>query len=497
MSVRCILSIDQGTTSTRAFLFSDTGQILAKEQFELTQFYPADGYVEHDANEILEKTLLACRSVLAEAETKGYEVLGVGITNQRETVVIWDRSSGKPIHRAIVWQDRRTHDTCAHLRKAGHETTVTATTGLLLDPYFSATKIAWILDNVTGARSAANAGKLAFGTTDSWLVWHLTGGAVHATDATNASRTALFDIHAQQWSAEMLQLFDVPAALLPEVRDSADDYGMTDKESIGRALPIAGIAGDQHAATFGQACFQPGMLKITYGTGAFMVLNTGDQAQASSHRLLTTVAWRIGGKPTYALEGVAFNAGTVVQWLRDKLAIIGDAHETEALCALRDSSRGVHFVPAFTGLGAPWWDPQARAQISGLTRDSDRADIVRAGLESVVYQTADLIAAMRSDTGLELAALRVDGGMVVNNWLCQTLADMLDSQVERPLINETTAQGAAMLAALQLGIYPSLDDLAAHWQCERQFIPQLEPELREQRLSAWAEAVARTRSEFH
>ena len=484
-----LLAIDQGTTSSRAIVFDAHGAVRATAQREFTQHYPAGGLVEHDPEEIWSVTLAVTREVLAAA---GGAVAAIGITNQRETTLVWDRASGAPIHRAIVWQDRRTAAQCRALRDAGHESAVSGKTGLLLDPYFSATKLAWILDHVDGARERAAGGGLAFGTIDTFLIWRLTGGRVHATDATNASRTLLFDIHTQQWDDELLRLFDVPRSVLPEVRDSAADFGTTAVDVLGHAIPVAGVAGDQQAATVGQACFEPGMMKTTYGTGCFAVMNTGAEAVRSRHRLLTTVAWRLDGRPTYALEGSIFVAGAVVQWLRDGLRVIGNAPETEALAGSLPDSGGVYLVPAFTGLGAPHWDPDARGAIFGLTRDTGPAHLARAALESVCFQTRDLIAAMEADRGVAIDRLRIDGGMVKNAWLLQTLADIVGVTVERPRIVETTALGAAYLAGLQSGVLRSVDDIGARWARDAEFTSRMPDGERERLVRGWESAVART-----
>ena len=484
-----LLAIDQGTTSSRAIVFDARGAIRAVAQREFTQHYPAGGWVEHDPEELWSATLAVTREALAAA---GGTVAAIGITNQRETTVVWDRASGAPIHRAIVWQDRRTAERCRALREAGHEPMVSGKTGLLLDPYFSATKLAWILDHVDGARERAAAGELAFGTIDTFLIWRLTGGAVHATDATNASRTLLFDIHAQAWDDALLRLFDVPREVLPEVRDSAADFGATLPGLLGHAVPIAGVAGDQHAATFGQACFEPGMVKSTCGTGCFVVMNTGAEAVRSRHRLLTTVAWRLGGDPVFALEGSIFVAGAAVQWLRDGLGVIETAAQTEALAAGLPDSGGVCLVPAFTGLGAPHWDPDARGAIFGLTRDTGPAHLARAALESVCLQTRDLMAAMEADRGAAVDRLRVDGGMAGNAWLLQALADIVGVAVERPRVIETTALGAAYLAGLQAGVFRSLDDVRERWARAAEFTPRMPEQERDRLVRAWESAVART-----
>ena len=488
--VDAVLAIDQGTTSTRAIVFDVDGRVLAKAQRELSQHFPADGWVEHDPEEIWTAALDVARRALAATEAR---VADIGITNQRETTILWDRATGSPIHNAIVWQDRRTAPLCRRLIDSGHEALVTARTGLLLDPYFSASKIAWLLDTVPGARERAERGELAFGTVDCFLLWRFTGGTVHATDATNAARTLLYDIHAQRWDPDLLDLFAVPAALLPAVKDNAADFGTTAPGLLPTRLPIGGMAGDQQAATVGQACFAPGMVKSTYGTGCFMLLNTGAAPVASRHRLLTTLAWRLEGRPTYALEGSIFVAGAAVQWLRDGLRLIESAGETEALAAGLGSTGGVYLVPAFTGLGAPWWDPDARGAILGLTRATGIAEIVRAALEAVCYQTADLLAAMEADSGAPIGALRVDGGMAANSWLMRFLADLLGVPVERPLVTETTALGAAFLAGLQVGLFDSLDTLAANWSPDARFDPTLAPERRAALMAGWRRALDRVR----
>ncbi len=488
-----LLSIDQGTTSSRAMLFNDEGHAVHTAQQEFTQYFPRDGWVEHDPEEIWGTTLKVVGEALERAREDRRSIAAIGITNQRETTVVWDRANGKPIYNAIVWQDRRTAKFCEGLRADGHEAMAAAKTGLLLDPYFSGTKVRWILDNVDGARRQAEAGELAFGTIDCFLIWRLTGGRVYATDATNASRTLLFNIHEQRWDDEMLALLHVPGSMLPDVRDCAADYGVTSKEVLGAEIPIAGVAGDQQSALVGQACFETGMIKSTYGTGCFMVLNTGEQALQSNNKLLTTVGYRLGGKTTYALEGSIFVAGAAVQWLRDGIAIIDSAQETEAMAAALDSNAGVYLVPAFTGLGAPHWDPEARGAIFGITRDTGPAQIVRATLESVCYQTYDLLEAKRRD-GIAPTRLRVDGGMVRNNWLCGFLADVLDIIVERPVETETTALGAAYLAGLQVGLFESLDEIAQKWRAEREFEPQMEVTQRGRLLADWHDAVIKVKT---
>ena len=484
-----ILAIDQGTTSTRAMVFERAGRALAAAQRELPQIYPADGWVEHDPEEIWRATLAVCHQALAQVP----DAAAIGIANQRETTLLWERKTGKPLHNAIVWQDRRGAALCRKLEKAGHGPLVERTTGLRLDPYFSASKIAWLLENLPGAKAMAADGELAFGTIDTFLLWRLTGGRVHATDATNASRTMLFDIHRQDWSEELLALFGVPRKLLPEVRDCAADYGMSEPALFGRAIPILGIAGDQQAAAIGQACFSPGMIKSTYGTGCFVLLNSGETAPQSKNRLVTTVASRLAGKTTYALEGSIFIAGAAVQWIRDGLGLVANAGETEAMAASLPGNAGVYLVPAFTGLGAPYWDPAARGAIFGLTRDVGRREIARAALEAVCYQTRDLMEAMAADDAPKPTALRVDGGMTRNDWLMQFLADMLDLPVERPVVTETTALGAAYLAGLKAGVWSSIDDIARQWRRERLFEPAMKAPERDRLYAGWQDAVGRVR----
>ena len=488
-----LLAIDQGTTSTRAIVFDRLGNKLGVSQSELPQSFPDSGWVEHDAARIWTDTLACAKGALAEAGLQAGDLAALGITNQRETTVIWDRRTGEPIHPAIVWQDRRTAAFCADNSAAFVEQKLNVSTGLLLDPYFSATKIAWMLDHVPGARTRAEAGELAFGTIDCWLLWKLTGGRVHATDATNASRTLLYNLRTADWDDALLAFFKVPRALLPVVRDTAFDYGQTDAELLGTAVTIGALVGDQQAATVGQACFQPGMIKSTYGTGCFVVLNTGDQAVQSGHRLLSTVGYRLDGDTTHALEGSIFVAGAAVQWLRDAVHLIGSAAETEALAKTIPDTQGVYLVPAFTGLGAPYWDPRARGAILGLTRDSGIAHIVRAALESVCYQTRDLLAAMAKDA-IAPTELRVDGGMAVNDWLMQFLADIVRVTVVRPQTVETTALGAALLAGLTTGVYESLDEIAALWRADARFEPQMDAARADALYAGWVEAVARTRS---
>jgi glycerol kinase len=496
---RTILAIDQGTTSTRAMVFDGAGIPLGRAQRELPQIFPGPGWVEHDPEEIWRATVEVCKGAVAAAGLGFADVEAIGIANQRETTVLWERATGKPVHNAIVWQDRRTADRCDALGRAGHGPMVQRKTGLLLDPYFSATKLAWLLDNVAGMRDRAARGELAFGTIDCFLLWRLTGGRVHATDATNAARTMLYDIHRQGWDEELVRLFAVPPSVLPVVHDCAADFGATEPGIFGRSIPITGIAGDQQAATIGQTCLKPGMMKSTYGTGCFALLNTGTIAVPSTNRLLTTIAYRLGGRTTYALEGSIFVAGATMQWLRDGLKLIQRAGDSEALArqsaGAGPDGAGVYLVPAFTGLGAPYWDAHARGAILGLTRDTGTADIVRAALEAVCYQTRDLMGAMTADGAAAPVALRVDGGMVANDWTMQFLADILGLPVERPAVTETTALGAAYLAGLHTGLYPSLDGLATLWRAERGFRPAMAEAERNARYRGWLAAVARVRTQ--
>ncbi|WP_336801167.1 glycerol kinase GlpK [Kaistia sp. MMO-174] len=488
-----ILAIDQGTTSTRAIVFDETYHVRGTGQQEFPQHFPRSGWVEHDPEDIWRTVQETMRFALANAGLALSDIAAIGITNQRETTILWDRASGRPIHNAIVWQDRRTAERCAAMKADGIEPALTAKTGLLLDPYFSGSKIGWILDQVPGARARAERGELAFGTVDTFLLWRLTGGRVHATDATNASRTLLFDIRSGEWDDELLALFGVPRAILPEVRDSAADFGVTDPAVVGAAVRIAGIAGDQHAATLGQACFRPGMLKSTYGTGCFALLNTGADLVQSKNRLLTTIAYRLDGKTTYALEGSIFVAGAAVQWLRDGLRMLERADQAGPMAAEADPHQNVYLVPAFTGLGAPWWDAEARGALFGLTRNTGPNEFVRAALESVCYQTRDLLDAMRRDwTRAGETVLRVDGGMVASDWTMQRLADILDAPVDRPVVLETTALGAAWLAGRQVGVWPAEDGFAASWRLNQQFLPHMAADLREAKLAGWRDAVRRT-----
>lgn len=487
----CILAIDQGTTSSRAIVFTAESKIIAVAQQEFAQHYPNDGWVEHDPEDIWNTTLSVCQQALEKATQQSAEVVAIGVTNQRETTLVWDRATGKPIYNAIVWQDRRTAKQCQKLEDAGYLSDIQKRTGLLLDPYFSASKVSWILDNVDGARDKANKGELAFGTVDSFLIWRLTGGKSHVTDITNACRTNLYNIHELQWDPSLLDIFNVPESVLPQVKECADDFGSTTPELFGHGIPILGVAGDQQAAAIGQCCFSEGSIKSTYGTGCFVLLNTGEKAFHSSNKLLTTVAYQINGETCYALEGSIFIAGAAVQWLRDGLAVIKDASETEPLANSLEIDHGVYLVPAFSGMGAPYWNPEARGAIYGLTRGTTNAHLARAALESVCYQTCDLLEAMEKD-GVSLNKLRVDGGMVGNNWVCQFLTDVLNVPVQRPKIMETTALGAAYLAGLKAGIYPSLSALASKNQIDRDFEPVLENTKREKLLSGWRKAIAST-----
>ncbi len=490
-----ILAIDQGTTSTRAIIFDADMKILDSAQQEFTQHFPNSGWVEHDPMDLWNTTLETCADVLRKVGITAADLTGIGITNQRETTVIWDRQTGKPVHNAIVWQDRRTADICNILKEDGHEDTVTETTGLLLDPYFSATKVKWILDHHEGLRARARLGQLAFGTVDSWIIWNLTGGKRHVTDATNAARTMLYNIHKGEWSERICELLDVPPAVLPEVLDCAADFGTTDASIFGAEVPILGVAGDQQAATLGNACFEAGMLKSTYGTGCFALLNTGDTAVRSENRMLTTIAYQLDGKPTYALEGAIFIAGAVVQWLRDGLGIIKDASETQALAESADRSQNVILVPAFTGLGAPYWSPDCRGAVYGLTRGTGPAEMARAALQSVGLQTRDLLEAMQADMGnTGKQVLRVDGGMTASNYAMQFLSDILGAPVDRPEVLESTALGVAWLAGMRAGVYPDQEGFAAKWALGHRFEPTMQEPFREDKYAAWQRAVQATLS---
>ncbi len=487
-----ILAIDQGTTSSRAIVFDKDLQVVRTAQQEFPQHFPASGWVEHAPDDLWQTTLATCRTAM---EGVGPEAItAIGITNQRETTLVWDRHTGTPVYNAIVWQDRRTADYCRSLREAGHAGTISDRTGLLADPYFSGTKLRWILENIEGARARAEKGDLLFGTVDSFLIWKLTGGQVHATDATNAARTLLYDIHKGRWSKTICDLLDIPMQMLPDVRDCAADFGKTQARFLAKEIPILGVAGDQQSATVGQACFSPGMMKSTYGTGCFALMNTGDTPVVSKNRLLTTIAYQLDGKPTYALEGSIFVAGAVVQWLRDGLGIIENAPETEGLAETADVSQEVVIVPAFTGLGAPYWNAECRGAVFGLTRGSGPAEFARAALESVGFQTLDLLAAMRDDWNDPdgQAVLRVDGGMSASDWTMQFLSDIINAPVDRPRVLETTALGAAWLAGMKAGLYPGPDDFAATWALDKQFNPSMDDHERQRKCSAWKCAVAAT-----
>ncbi len=489
MPAPTLLAIDQGTTSSRAILFSQDGDILALRQKELAQHYPHKGWVEQDPEDIWNDTLWACQAALDDAGEASDGLAAIGITNQRETTILWDRKTGRPVYNAIVWQDRRTADVCRALVKKGAEPLVREQTGLLIDPYFSATKIAWVLDNVEGVRKRAEAGDIAFGTVDCYLLWRLTGGKVHATDATNASRTMLFNVHTQDWDDRLLELLDIPRAILPEVLDNAADFGRSDPSVFGREITIGGMAGDQHAAVIGQACFTEGMVKSTYGTGCFALMNIGTDFMASQNRLVTTPAYRLNGEVTFAIEGSIFIAGAAIQWLRDGLKLFADAAESERIATSVADNNGVYFVPAFTGLGAPYWEPDAKALITGLSRESTAAHVTRAALEAQAYQTLDLMRAMEADTGENPAIIRADGGLVANGFMCQFLADMLDRPVEIPKVAETTALGAAYLAGLQAGVYKGLDDLSERWSTDRRYDPHGDPQTRNGLYEGWQRAI--------
>lgn len=483
-----ILSIDQGTTSSRAMVFDESFTIVASDQQEFAQHFPHDGWVEHDAEEIWRTVVDTCRTAISNLDCK---IAAIGITNQRETTIVWDRQTGKPVYNAIVWQDRRTADWCSSLKKQGLESTISSKTGLLLDPYFSASKIRWILENIDGARAKAENGDLAFGTVDTYLIWKLTQGHVHATDATNASRTSLYNIHNGNWDGELLDIFEIPESLLPTVKNCADDFGVADETILGESIAIAGVAGDQQAALVGQACFKPGMAKSTFGTGCFMVMNTGGIPMESSNKLLTTIGYQFNNSVSYALEGSIFNAGTTVQWLRDGLGIIENSSDVNDLINETESNHGVYLVPAFTGLGAPHWEPHARGLLYGLTRDSDRSQLVRAALESVCYQTLDLIDAMSSDSNINVEEIRVDGGMTVNPWFLQFLSDITRSRIRRPVVTETTALGAAYLAAIQVGTMESIDSIENRWQQDAEFQCEMDEVTRQRNIHGWKDALAR------
>lgn len=489
-----ILSIDQGTTSSRALLFDREGTPISVGQQEFTQHFPADGWVEHDANEIWETTISSCRTAMTEAGAEASDIICIGITNQRETTIVWDRKTGEPINNAIVWQDRRTSEYCDSLRTEDNAETIQNKTGLLLDPYFSATKLRWILENVPGARARAENGELAFGTVDSFLLWKLSNGQSHCTDATNASRTMLFNIVEQKWDSELLALFDIPESVLPEVKDCAADFGSSAAEHLGAAVPITGMIGDQQSAAFGQGCFANGSAKSTYGTGCFLLLNTGNKFVKSSNKLLSTVAYRLNNETSYAIEGSIFMAGATMQWIRDELKFIANAADSEQLARDTTDDLHVYLVPAFTGLGAPYWDPHARGSIFGMTRDTGIKEIVTAGLMSVCYQTKDLLEAIVAD-GASLSKLKVDGGMANNNYVTQKLADLLDCEVQRPIITETTALGAAYVAGLQAGIFSSIDEITQKWQLDKSFQPAKDQEWRDTQYAGWKTAIEKTRTQ--
>jgi len=490
-----VLSIDQGTTSSRGVIFDKNYEIVSIGQKEFTQFFPDSGWVEHDPEEIWMSTLESCHSAIKESKIDPSQIRAVGITNQRETTVVWDKVTGKPIYNAIVWQDRRTSDQCQNLKDLGHESLVNEKTGLLLDPYFCATKIAWILDNVSGARQKANEGQLLFGTIDCFLMWRLSNQQIHSTDATNACRTMLYNIHDGCWDEDLLKLFDIPSSMLPKVCDNAADFGKVDESIFGSEIPITASIGDQPSALVGQACFQPGMVKSTYGTGCFVLINTGYQPVKSNNKLLTTLAFQVNGKTCYALEGSIFVAGAAVQWLRDGLKFIESAQESESLAMQADDSQDVYLVPAFVGLGAPYWDPDCRGALFGMTRNTGPAEITKATLESVCYQTSDLLSAIAKDLGEgKLSAIRVDGGMAASNWTMQMLSDLVELPVDRPKNLETTALGAAYLAGMQIGFYPSMSDFSDSWQSDSQFNSKMTSDSRERKLAGWKDAVKRTLS---
>lgn len=488
-----IMALDQGTTSSRAIIFNEQLEIVSVAQQEFKQYFPQSGWVEHDPEDIWNSTFFTCQKALEDAGIQASDLTAIGITNQRETTIVWDKNTGEAIYKAIVWQDRRTSDYCNSLDEAGYGETITAKTGLLADSYFSGTKIRWILENVEGARQRAEKGELLFGTVDTFLLWRLTGGKVHATDATNASRTMVFNIHENCWDKDLMEMLELPESLFPEVKDSSDNFGFTDKELFGAEIVIGGIAGDQQAALVGQACFEPGMIKSTYGTGCFIVLNTGKKVVRSQNRLLTTIGYRIGGQTTYALEGSIFVAGAAVQWMRDAMGLIEEASETGKLARQADINQDVYLVPAFTGLGAPHWDAEARGAIFGITRGTGPAELSKAALESVCYQTRDLLEAMQRDWGdIGETVLRVDGGMVASNYTMQFLADILSAPVDRPEVLETTALGAAYLAGLYKGVFPPPEEFKEKWKKERRFDATLDEEIRKRKYAGWQDAVRRT-----
>ena len=489
--MKAILAIDQGTTSTRAIIFSTSGNKIFSSQLEFKQYFPKNGWVEHNPNEIWNTTLKVIKNVIKKCKKKKINIITIGITNQRETTVLWDKTSGKPVYNAIVWQDRRTENFCKKLKEKNKEASIRKKTGLFIDPYFSATKIKWIIDNVPKAKKLIKQKKLLFGTIDTFLIWKLTSGKVHATDATNASRTLLFNINSNKWDNEILNLFKVPKNILPEVKNSADNFGITNKSITGTPIPINGVVGDQQAATIGQCCFSPGSVKSTYGTGAFVLMNTGSKKMYSKNKLLTTICYRLNGKTTYALEGSIFIAGAGVQWLRDKMKLISKASETEKIVKSLKNNNGVYLVPAFTGLGAPYWSSKARGIICGLTRDTGKKDIVRAVLESVAYQSYDLFNAMKYD-GLKPKLIKIDGGMVKNNWFSQFLSNVIDTKVIRPKVQETSALGAAFMAGLKIGVYKSLSDISKKWKIDKRFSPNIDKLSRIKLLKGWEQAIKRT-----
>ncbi|MBY0595903.1 glycerol kinase GlpK [Bacillus bingmayongensis] len=490
-----ILSLDQGTTSSRAILFNKEGKIVHVAQKEFTQHFPKPGWVEHNAQEIWGSILAVIATCLSEADVKPEQIAGIGITNQRETAVVWDKETGKPVYNAIVWQSRQTAEICDELKEKGYSEMVREKTGLLIDAYFSGTKVKWILDNVEGAREKAERGELLFGTIDTWLVWKLSGGKAHVTDYSNASRTLMFNIHDLQWDDELLEMLTVPKSMLPEVRQSSEVYGHTvDYHFFNQNIPIAGVAGDQQAALFGQACFGEGMAKNTYGTGCFMLMNTGEKAVASEHGLLTTIAWGLNGKVEYALEGSIFVAGSAIQWLRDGMRMFKDASESEEYANRVESTDGVYVVPAFVGLGTPYWDSEVRGAVFGVTRGTTKEHFIRATLESLAYQTKDVLCAMEADSGIKLKTLRVDGGAVKNNFLMQFQSDMLDVPVERPEVNETTALGAAYLAGLAVGYWENQEEIKAQWNMDKSFTPAMETETSEELYAGWKKAIEATKA---
>ena len=488
-----LLSLDQGTTSSKAIIFKQTGVIVARESKGFRQIYPRPGWVEHDPMEIWESQIEVARKVIEKAGLRAEDIAAVGITNQRETTVVWDKYTGKPVYNAIVWQCRRTADTCKRLEREGLDQVIRRKTGLVLDAYFSGTKVRWILKHLPGLREKAENGDLLFGTIDTWIIWNLTGGKVHITDYSNASRSMLYNIHSLEWDEELLNALEIPACMLPEVKPSSGDFGMTEKHLLGREIPVAGVAGDQQAALFGQCCFDPGMGKCTYGTGSFLLMNTGEKAVNSQNGLLTTLAWGLGGKVFYALEGSIFIAGAVIQWLRDEMNLITDAAQSEEFALKVKDTGGVYFVPAFAGLGAPHWDMYARGTITGITRGTNKYHITRAALESIAYQTKDIVQAMLADARMDLKGLRVDGGVVANNFLMQFQSDILQTRVDRPHVFETTALGAAYLAGLGVGLYTGTDDVRKSWQLERRFEPAMAPETSEKLYKSWEKAVEKSK----